>query len=78
MDTLFVFLVGNPDYSINTPRFDLGVFVVLFRFVCYYLNKDSSMKKGNLKKEPENKDAISACAREFNMVGVFLTKRFKI
>ena len=27
------------------------------------------MKKSNLKKELENKDAILACAREFNMVG---------
>ncbi len=27
------------------------------------------MKKSNLKKELENKDAIHACAREFNMVG---------
>ncbi len=27
------------------------------------------MKKSNLKKELKNKDAILACAREFNMVG---------
>lgn len=29
----------------------------------------SSMKKSSLKKELENKDAINACAKEFNLVG---------
>ncbi len=29
----------------------------------------SNIKKSDLKKELENKDAIVACAREFNMVG---------
>lgn len=38
-------------------------------FVCYHLNVGSNMKKGELKKELKNKEAILACAREFNMVG---------
>ncbi len=45
------------------------ILVVLFLSVCYHLNIDSSMKKDKLKKELKNKDAILACAREFNMVG---------
>lgn len=45
------------------------ILVVLFLFICYHLNIDSSMKKDELKKELKNKEAILACAREFNMVG---------
>lgn len=41
------------------------IHVVLFLFICYHLNIYSSMKKDELK----NKEAILACAREFNMVG---------
>ncbi|MBI2024885.1 MAG: winged helix-turn-helix transcriptional regulator [Candidatus Harrisonbacteria bacterium] len=43
--------------------------VAFFLFVRYHLNMYSSMKKSDLKKELGNKDAIIACAREFNMVG---------
>ncbi len=45
------------------------ILVVLFLFIYYHLNIDSSMKKDELKKELKNKEAILACAREFNMVG---------
>lgn len=45
------------------------ILIALFLSACYHLNIDSSMKKNNLKKELKNKDAVLACAREFNMVG---------
>ena len=45
------------------------ILVVLLLLICYHLNIDSSMDKDNLKKELKDKNAITACAREFNMVG---------
>ena len=41
----------------------------VFFLVCYHLNIDSSMDKDKLKKELGDKNALTACAQEFNMIG---------
>jgi ArsR family transcriptional regulator len=46
-----------------------GKLLVFIYIKSYHLNINSNMDKGNLKKELKDKNAITACAREFNMVG---------